>query len=528
MRFRTQLLLLASILTLVSSLAAQVTVKGRDREAPDSSTGSARTVPASHESGLSTDMQSEASQQIKLEVGQTQLLHISDKVIRVSLADPAVSDVQVVTPKQVLITAKSVGYTHLILWGATDDPLVIAVSVTRNLDELRSQINALFPEETIEVGSVGDLVVLSGTVSDLRIPARAAEVAALHSERLANLIQVSGDQQVQLDVRFAEVSRSGLRKAGLNFLWSDAARGYVSGYSVASSGQYLNVPGTGGALPPVPAPPHSDAFNFFFSTGLAQFPFSAMLSILSQEGLAKMLAEPTLVAMSGQAAEFHAGGEVPLILSSTLGTTNVTFKKFGIMLKFTPTVLGERTMSLKVAVEVSEPDASSSVNLSGAVVPGFKTRSSDTTIRLKDGQSFAIAGLLSDSVRSTVSKVPFFGDLPILGMLFRSNAYRRDETELLMVVTAHLVRPLRPDEVPFMPGEDFYNDPRDVEFFLMGTARPKKTDDAEKKEQKQQRKHKGTTARGAQSGQADTLIAKTAGDSRSQQGPAGPVGFIRQ
>lgn len=527
MRFRTQLLLPAIILTLATGLAAQVTVKDKPRESAGASGGSGSSG-VSHSSGLTTDIQSEASQQIKLEVGQTRLLHISDKVIRVSVAEPTVSDVQVVTPKQVLITAKSVGYTHLILWGVTDEPLVIAVSVTRNLDELRSQINALFPDETITVGSVGDLVVLSGTVSDLRIPARAAEVAALHSERLANLIQVSGDQQVQLDVRFAEVSRSGLRKAGLNFLWSDAARGYVSGYSSASAGQYLNVPGTGGALPPVPAPPHSDAFNFFFSTGLAQFPFSAMLSILSQEGLAKMLAEPTLVAMSGRAAEFHAGGEVPLILTSTLGNTNVTFKKFGIVLKFTPTVLGERTMSLKVAVEVSEPDASSSVNLGSTVVPGFKTRSSDTTIRMKDGQSFAIAGLLSDSVRSTVSKVPFFGDIPILGMLFRSNAYRRDETELLMVVTAHLVRPLRPDEVPFLPGEDFYNDPRDVEFFLMGTARPKKTAEAEKKDEQQKRKQQGTTARSAQSKQDRTLIAKTADGSRLQQGPAGPVGFIRQ
>jgi pilus assembly protein CpaC len=434
------------------------------------------------------NLQPEPTQNLKMEVGQTRLIRISTKVIRVSVADATVSDVQVVTTEQVLITAKSVGYTHLILWDANNNPLVIAISVTRNLDQLRVQYTELFPNENIQVSAVGDMVVLSGTVSDLRTPARAAEVAKQYTEKLANLIQVSGDEQVQLEVKFAEVSRTGMRKAGINFLWQDNERGYVGGQSTNSTtpGSYYRqtptpwVPGTDNAMgykaPAVPQASSTDAFNLFFSTGLSNFPFSAILSILSQEGLAKVLAEPTLVALSGQKAEFHAGGEVPILMSTQLGQVSMQFKKFGVKLNFTPTVLSERTLSLNLGLEVSEIDASAGVTSTGFQVPGFKTRSSETTIRLKDGQSFAIAGLLSDSVRSIASKVPVLGDLPILGLLFSSKSYQRNETELMMVVTAHLVRPLTPDETPLLPGEDEYNDPSDFELFLLGSIESDKVE----------------------------------------------------
>jgi len=425
----------------------------------------------------------ESRQNTHMEVGETRLLRITMEVIRVSIADPDVADVQVVTPTQVLITAKTVGFTHLILWGSNERPLVIAVSVTRNLDQLRQQFTNLFPKEQISVSAVGDLIVISGTVSDLRLPARAAELAKLHSEKVANLIQVTGHQQVQLDVRFAEVSRTGLRNLGLNFLWQDSARGYIGGQTPPSvgPGSYIQMPGTaiGSGPPVVGGPAKGNAFNYFFSTGFRNFPFSAMLSLLSEEGLAKVLAEPTLVALSGQDAKFHAGGEVPILMSSGLGTVNVIFKKFGVMLNFTPTVLGERTMSLKMTLEVSEIDPSVGVNMGGYLIPGFKTRNSDTTIRLKDGQSFAIAGLLSDKMRNLIDKVPGLGDLPILGALFRSQTYQREETELMMVVTSHLVKPLQPGQVTILPGEDEYNDPNDFELFLLGKLSSDKRSDYE-------------------------------------------------
>jgi pilus assembly protein CpaC len=425
----------------------------------------------------------------------------------------------VVTPLQVLVTAKSVGFTHLILWGQTDKPLVIAVTCQRNLNDLRTQLKELFPDERIKVSSAGDLVVLSGEVGDLRVPSRLAQVAKLHSEKLANLVEVSGNQQVQMEVRFAEVSRTGMRKIGLNFLWRDADRGYVGNLSASGTSpeKLFALPGTSptSGPPPVPTPAAGEAFNLLFSTGLTQFPFSTVLSILAQEGLAQILAEPTLVAMSGHEASFHAGGEMPILIAQQLGTVSVQFKKFGVRLKFVPTVLGQRTISLKVYAEVSEPNSSNAVTLGGYQIPGFNTRNSETTVRLKDGQSFAIAGLLSDKVRSSVAKIPVFGDIPILGTLFRSKSFQREESELLVVVKAHLTQPLLVEETPHMPGEDEINHPSDFSFFLLtDIGGAKKDKDKEEKKEKRRRKKR--------SGTRETSPRAQAG------GPLGPVGFMRE
>jgi pilus assembly protein CpaC len=459
--------------------------------------------------------QAEVTSAMPLQVGETRLLQLSEKVIRIAVADPTVADVQAVTEDQVLITAKAVGNTNITMWNISNKPLVISVTCSRNLDQLRNQLTRLFPGEPIVVGSAGDLVILSGTVSDLRVPARAAELASLYSDKVANQIEVSGDQQVELEVRFAEVSRSGLRKLGLNYLWQDGARGYVGGSASPStqSGQYLGgannlyVPGTGGTGGPplVPVPSANGAFNLFFSTGLSKFPFSAILSILSQEGLAKILAEPTLVALSGQEASFHAGGEVPILIARQLGEVSVEYKKFGVRLQFTPTVLGKRMISAKLAVEVSEPDPNAGATIGGFNIPGFRTRSSETTVRIADGESFAIAGLLSDNVRSTIHKIPVLGDVPVLGMLFRSAAFQREETELMVVVRARLVRPLDGDQVPALPGEDELTDPTDFDLFMLGQISEEKTS---------HKRHAPTIKRPSQS-------------ATPAYGPTGPIGFVR-
>lgn len=457
--------------------------------------------------------QAEVTSAMPLQVGETRLLQLSEKVIRIAVADPTVADVQAVTEDQVLITAKSVGNTNLTMWNTSNKPLVISVICTRNLDQLRGQLQRLFPGEPIVVGSAGELVILSGTVSDLRVPARAAELASLYSDKLANQIEVAGDQQVELEVRFAEVSRTGLRKLGLNYLWQDGARGYVGGVATPSTqpGQYLGgannllVPGTGGGPPLVPAPSANQAFNLVFSTGLSKFPFSTVLSILSQEGLAKTLAEPTLVALSGQEASFHAGGEVPILIARQLGEVSVEYKKFGVRLQFTPTVLGKRMISAKIGVEVSEPDPTAGATLGGFSIPGFRTRSSETTVRIADGQSFAIGGLLSDNIRSTVHKIPVLGDVPILGMLFRSTAFQREETELMVVVRARLVRPLDGDQVSPLPGEDELTDPTDFELFMLGQIEPRKQD----------RKRRAAP------------VTHRAQSATPSFGPTGPIGFVR-
>jgi pilus assembly protein CpaC len=419
---------------------------------------------------IQIDREVGANKDLALEVGQNRLLILSEQIVRVSVAEPRVADLKVITPTQLLLTAKGVGATDLTLWNRRDDPFVISLRVGRNLEALRKQLKDLFPNETINVTAAGDLVVLSGEVGDVRVPERAAEVAKLHAERLTNLIHVRGTQQVQLEVKFAEVSRKGLREMSFNVFGQDPLGRFVGGVAGAGTpaGQFLAVPGTNTyGLPPVYPPGSGGAFSVFFS-GLPRFPFSAMVALLESTGLAKILAEPTLVALSGQEARFLAGGEFPIPISAGLGAVQVQWKKFGIILNFTPTVLDEGTINLRLSSEVSDVDPTRGVIVNGFSVPGITSRQSETTVRLGDGQSFAIAGLLSNRVRSQVDKVPLLGDLPILGALFRSVSYQRDESELLVVVTARLTHPLAPHEVPALPTDDELNDPGDVELFLFG------------------------------------------------------------
>ncbi|HSY41836.1 MAG TPA: type II and III secretion system protein family protein [Polyangia bacterium] len=451
-----------------------------------------------------------AVRNLALETGQNRLLILTEPIGRVSVADPRVADLKVITPVQLLLTSRGVGTTDLTLWNKHDEPLVLALQVTRNLDRLKSQLADLFPDEKITVSTAGDLVVLSGEVSDVRVPERAAEVAQLHAEKVANLIKVVGNQQVQLEVKFAEVSRSSLRQLGINFFHQDAGGRFVAG--VVNPGQapdaFTAVPGTGSGLTPGIQGAAGAGFSLFFS-GLPTFPFSAILNILEQSGLAKTLAEPTLVALSGQEAKFLVGGEFPVPIASSLGAVSVVWKKFGIILNFTPTVISDGALHLKLSTEVSDVDPSRSVTISGTSIPGLTSRQSETTVRLADGQSFAIAGLLSDRIQSTISKIPLLGDIPILGALFRSVNYQRNETELLVVVTAHLAKPVAPHDAPHLPTENELNDPNDIQLFLFGSVSGGRADDSG-----------GTMKQAAREG----TPLRTALTSR---GPSGEIGFIR-
>ncbi|HVU53227.1 MAG TPA: type II and III secretion system protein family protein [Polyangia bacterium] len=426
---------------------------------------------------IKIDREVGAARDLSLEMGQNRLLVLSEPIARVSVADPKVADMKVITPTQLLLTARGVGSTDLTLWNKRDEPLVLALLVSRNLDALRRQLKDLFPNENINVSAAGDLVVLSGEATDVRVPERAAEVAQLHAERVANLMRVSGNQQVQLEVKFAEVARTALRSMGINVFHRDLAGQYVAGVAQPGTppGSFLGVPGSGSSsVPDIFPPATGGGFSLFFS-GLASFPFSAILSILEASGLSKTLAEPTLVAMSGQDAKFLSGGEFPIPVSTGLGAVGVQWKKFGIILNFTPTVVSEGFLHLKLQTEVSDIDASRSVTVGGFSIPGLVSRQSETTVRLADGQSFAIAGLLNDQIRSQINKIPLLGDIPVLGALFRSVSYQRSESELIVVVTARLTKPVAPHEMPPLPTDDEQNDPNDFELFLLGgegTGRP--------------------------------------------------------
>jgi pilus assembly protein CpaC len=450
-----------------------------------------------------------AVKSLKLEMGQNRLLILSEPTGRVAVAEPRVADLKVVTPTQLLLTAKGVGVTDLTLWNRKDEPLVLALEVTRNLESLRKQLKELLPGEEITVTAAGELVVLSGEASDVRVPDRALEIAQLHAEKVANLIKVRGNHQVQLEVKFAEVSRRGLRQMSVNLLHQDALGRFVGGTVGPNTnpGTMVPVPGTGAmGIPPVYPGDRGNAFSLFFS-GIPRFPLSAMVSLLESNGLAKILAEPTLVSLSGQEAKFLAGGEFPVPFSTNFGQTSIEWKKFGIILNFTPTVLDERTIHLKLKSEVSDVDPARGVTIGGFFVPGLTSRQSETTVRLGDGQSFAIAGLLSNRVRSQIDKVPLLGDLPVLGALFRSVDYRRDESELLVVITARLARPLAPHEVPALPTDDELNDPGDFELFLLGLE------------------GRGAPARAGTPAADPSAVVPV--DPRAPRGPAGQIGFQR-
>ncbi len=460
------------------------------------------------------DVRVAASQQIRVK--------LRGDITRLSSGSTEICDVKAFESNQLLITGKRPGNTNATVWTRRGIKM-LRIAVTYPEEEIRAAMKRAIPDSRgLDARSTGAALMLSGEVPSVADVERAETIArgivagivGTGDIALVNGIVVSGNQQVQLEVSFAEVSRTALREIGFNF-WNkktyDSGKGYAGGLAAPSNGlenmspELTTTPDLGDMnagetgfdsnapyapkSPSVPlvGGPISDTFGFVFSSSLGGFPFSAALSILSRKGYARTLAEPTLVAMSGKTASFLAGGEFPIPLPQSLGQIAVEFRNFGIELEFTPTVVGDN-IQLKLAMTVSDVDGSLGIKLASTTVPGLTKRSSETTVRLKDGQSFVIAGLLSDKVRSSVDKVPWLGDLPILGTLFRSSSYRRDESELLVVVTAHRVAPL--SERPALPGEHTTTDPSDLELFLLGKYESIDTEDDEPQPRIKKRKHR--------------------------------------
>ena len=423
---------------------------------------------------------------IYVDLGASKYVSLGGSVKRVSVGSQ-IADVDAFPPDQILITGKRLGHTSVTVWKDNGKVDVVPITVGVPRDAIATLLASAIPSlKDLTVDGAGTAVVLSGWVGDVADVERAEKIvrgflpAGTSSTEaqptIVNLLRVANDQQVQLEVAFAEVSRSALREMGVN-LWSRSFGGknWTGGVLTPSTAV---VGPTTSELPPPSAdgtpmviPPIAGAFSAIFGLGNNfEFPFAAALSILSNRGYARTLAEPTLVALSGTKTAFLAGGEFPMPLPQALGQIAVEFKKFGVQLEFQPTVVDD-TIQLSVDMVVSDLDFSLGIKLANVTVPGLTTRHSAATVRLKDGQSFAIAGLLSDKVRSNVDKVPLLGDVPILGMLFRSTRYQRDETELIVVVTARRVRAL--DQRPALPAEHTHTDPSDLELFLLGSHESK-------------------------------------------------------
>jgi pilus assembly protein CpaC len=408
------------------------------------------------------------SQKLNLIVGKSVIIESAGHVKRVSLASPDVADAVVLTTHQIYLTGKQTGVTNLTLWENSKVSAIYDIEVLPDISRLKKNFHELFPGEEIKVTATHDNITLSGTVSNAGNIPQILALAAPYVEKpeyVINLLEVGGVQQVMLEVRVAEMSRSVTKRLGFNFNYiSNSGRNI--GISLLNDLSGLPTDGW-----PSNALEVANPINFLFTFFGEGTSWMVLMDALKERGLVRILAEPTIITLSGQKANFLAGGEFPIPVPQDLGRTTIQYKEFGVGLNFTPTVLSDKKINIQVAPEVSDLDFSNAVVFAGFVIPSITTRRVSTVIELADGQSFAIAGLLQNNVREVVSKFPVLGDIPVLGNLFRSSEFQKNETELIIIVTPHLVKPLDRDKQPLPI--DQYIEPSDFEFYLLGAMEGK-------------------------------------------------------
>ncbi|MET0213469.1 MAG: type II and III secretion system protein family protein [Vicinamibacterales bacterium] len=395
--------------------------------------------------------------QVSLLVGRSTVIDTGSPIARVSLTSADIADALVTSPNQLLLNGKMPGTISMFVWQRGGALRRYEIAVQRDLARLQGQLKELFPSQAIEAHSNGRQIVLSGTVPDKDIVARVVDVAAGYVERREDVVtllalppaQPARSNQVLLRVRFAEVSRSALTELGVSFFTGPTGIRNTLGrittqqfpstsfeemeWSKSSSDFGAPVDAASGKFT------FSDFLNFFVLS--EKYDLGLLLRALQTRGLFQSLAEPNLVAESGKEASFLAGGEFPIPIAQGSGANigiSVQFKEFGVRLTFTPTVIGER-VHLKVRPEVSVLDFNNAVVFSGFRIPALTTRRTETELELANGQTFAIAGLMNNSMTQTLAKVPGIGDIPILGYLFRSKAARKDQTELVVMITPQIL-----------------------------------------------------------------------------------------
>lgn len=408
--------------------------------------------------------------QIALPVGLSTVLTTDFDVTRIAVTNPNIADATVVQPREVLIDGKAPGRISLILWGGNNQRLHYEIDVAPPTTSLQQQFQALFPGEEIRVTATEEAIFLSGKVNTTDVMSRAVNIAQSASPKLrvVNLLQLpqgAGSDQVLLEVRFAEVNRRAILELGTSFF--TGPNGVGGNWVGRTTTQQFAAPNYTERIGPPPPSDPTDEGKFSFSDFLNIFLFNTqnnvgmLLRALKASGNFQSLAEPNLVAYNGQEASFLAGGEIPVPVAQGLaGAVTVTYKEFGVRLTFTPQIAGD-IIRLRVRPEVSALDFANGITLEGFRIPALSTRRAETQVELRDGQSFAIAGLLNNISQQDQMKVPGLGDVPIIGALFRSKGDRAERTELMVLVTPRLIRPLSPSGVPevrprpdkFLPAE---------------------------------------------------------------------------
>lgn len=439
---------------------------------------------------------------VEIMAGHSRVLDLPAAVKRVSVGKEAIADVVVINPRQLYVNAQQVGSTNISLWDARDRLLAVyEVRVVRDLSVLKEQLYQVLPHEPVEVREMQGTVVLSGRVSSLQAKEQAEALAKAlvpgkeladglyrvyadkgsgqagaggkrTDERLAShlledkwvtsLLEVGGNQQVNIRVRFAEVKRDVTRRLKVNLgAFNPTGTDFI--FSTLG-GLIFPIRDTGGNVIGSTSPTSANVTGGF---GIGGGKMRGALDVLSQNQLAKILAEPTLTCISGQEADFLAGGEFPVPVPQQNNTVTIEFKKFGVQLGFRPEVLKSGNIRMNVAPEVSEMDFQIAVVIQGFTVPGLKTRRAKTQLEVKDGESFVIAGLFRDDINHQVAKLPLLGDIPILGALFRSTEFQNNQTELLIEVTPEVVKPALAGAPARLP-TDGITKPSDWDLFLFG------------------------------------------------------------
>jgi pilus assembly protein CpaC len=429
---------------------------------------------------------------LALEPGKGIILRLERPAGNIFVADPAIADVQVKSPTVVYVIGKAPGTTTLFALDKQDQVLLNSqIEVRTDTGSLQRAMQQLLPGTSATVRSVNDSIVLEGSVKSAAEGDDLRKIAARYvtdDKQIVNKLKIDAPNQVNLRVRVAEVSRTVEKQFGID--WFNAANTGAAAFGLVSGGTAITA-ATSSASTIAPFLPgfnsSSTAPQFFNTQGtgllssnttsnlygglnVGSKSINALVSALENEGLITILAEPNLTAVSGQKASFLAGGQFPVPVPQASGSGTVItidYKSFGVSLAFVATILGSNRISLHVEPEVSQIDTSNEVSIAGTTVPGISTRKAETTVELASGQTFAIAGLMQNNLTQQLNKYPWLGDLPVLGALFRSEAFQRNESELVILVTPYIVRPVSSSEQMAMP-TDGLTTPNDAERVFMG------------------------------------------------------------
>lgn len=465
-------------------------------------------------------------QVVEVALHQSEIIYIGQPVAKISVGNPEIADILILRSRQLYVVGKKLGSTNVTLWDNRDRVIrAVGIEITHDLEGLKAKLHQVMPEEKIEVRSSQGAIVLSGEVSSAPRVEAAMQLARSYqgSEKdggtVLNMMQVGGAQQVMLEVQVAEVSRNFLKRIGAKFQSINAdtylTLGATSGgttlsplqnnshyqpppvvppHAIVGGGQ--GIPNDPGAFPLqtteiVPNPMSIATTGLFASYLDGSTLFDLVIDAAQQNGLAKVLAEPTLTTLTGQEATFHAGGEFPIPVAGGVNQgTTITFKDFGIGLGFLPTVLDSGTISLKLNIKVSELSNQNAVAVNvpdtgtSFFVNSLTSRSASSTVELGNGQTMGIAGLINENLREQVNKFPGLGDIPILGNLFRSQEYVKGKTELVILVTPHFAKPV--EREAFTLPTDKFVEPSSLAFYLMGYTEGRAKEKTEKQAPMQQ------------------------------------------